>query len=118
MLESIGSDRIDAINWVQDNLGLLRHIAENIVDSSIREGKIIVTENGVFLTEDEEEEFKNNTKKGIRKYMRGRHHSRNRQHHHIMNNKPVDSNDAVDAANDMLGAIDSSEDDGDDDALS
>jgi hypothetical protein len=112
MLESIGQDRTDAINWVQDELGYMRHIAENIVDSSIREGKIIVTENGVFLTEDEEEEFKNNTRKNFKKYIRSRNHNhKKRQHHHIMNNKPVDSNDGVDAANQMLGAIDSSEDD-------
>lgn len=117
MLESLGDDRYDAINWVQDQFGLLRPIAEEVVISSIKNGKMLVTENGVFLTETADE-FEGTVKKTAhtisKKYART--HFRNHNKGKKLFNKSTDSNNsAVNAANDMLN---NSIDDGDDNAIS
>lgn len=61
MLESIGDTKIEAINWVQDNCELLRYIAEEVVADAFKKGKMFISEDGIFLS-NSEEEFKKNAK--------------------------------------------------------
>jgi hypothetical protein len=108
-MESIGIDMFDAINWLQDEYGYIRHVAEKIIVESIKTGKIIISENGVYLTESDEE-FEENSK-GLahnisRKYSRTQFRNHNRiKSARKMANKMSSNNNGDEAADNMLRPI-------------
>lgn len=52
---SIGDDRREAIDWLQDWLATTRPIAERTMISLLRDGIAITTDGGIMLTEDEDD---------------------------------------------------------------
>jgi hypothetical protein len=54
-MKLIGDDRREAIDWLQDRLQLTRPVAEQAMISLMREKSAITTDEGIFLTEDEDE---------------------------------------------------------------
>ena len=108
MIDSIGDTKSDAVNWMQDRYGLLRHVAEQVVADAIQNGKIIISENGVFVEDEDEDEFKNSVKKSTSNAMQKHNRIRFRNHHVKTKyvNKSTDSdNAAVNAASDMIAPV-------------
>ena len=56
-MRRIGDDRREAIDWIQDRLSLTRPEAETSMIRFLKEHIAITTEEGIFLTEEEDEEI-------------------------------------------------------------
>jgi hypothetical protein len=54
-MKLIGDDRREATDWVQDRFGLTRPTAERTMIAMLKEKVAITTDDGIFLTEAEEE---------------------------------------------------------------
>jgi hypothetical protein len=54
-MKRIGDDRREAIDWVQDRLLLTRPEAEFTMNTMLKEHIAITTDDGIFLTEEEDE---------------------------------------------------------------
>jgi hypothetical protein len=54
-MKRIGDDRREATDWIQDRLKLTRPEAEFAIVTMLKENVAVTTDEGIFLTEDEEE---------------------------------------------------------------
>lgn len=108
MLHSIGDNKNDAINWVQDQYILDRILAEEIVTDAFKNGMIFLTEDGVFV--DNEDELKKHSlnKKTLSKIRYAKNRARIKN---IMAKQSTHTNSSNDAAS--MAALMSSNDDDD-----
>ena len=61
----IGDDLREATDWLQDRMVVTRPIAERAMISLLREGLAITTNDGIFLSEDDEESVRRNTNSSV-----------------------------------------------------
>ena len=111
MIYSIGDNKIEAINWVQDQYLLDRLLAEDIVTDAIKSGMILLSEDGVFVDDEKELHKHASSKKISNRIKYGKSRLRVKIRNKLNNISTNSSNDPASMADLMASPSDDQDDD-------